>query len=82
MVIGMTSGKISLPGHTEAVTVLGVNTVDDRRGVPLNIERGGKSRRVAAEQLWANDAERANAVVLNDYQYRVYKLPGLTPGFG
>lgn len=69
------------PGHTETVTVLGVNTVDDRRGVLLNVERGGKTRRVEAEQLWANDSESANAVVLDDYRYWVHNLHGLTPGF-
>ena len=69
------------PGHTEIVTVLGVNTVDDRRGVLLNVKRGGRTRRIPAEQLWASDAETANTVVLNDYRYWVHKLHGLTPGF-
>ena len=69
------------PGHTEAVTVLGVNTVDDRRGILLNVKRGDKKRRVAAEQLWASDTESVNAVVLNDYRHWVSALHGLTPGF-
>ena len=69
------------PGHTEAVTVLSVNTVDDRRGILLNVQRAGKKRRIVADQLWAKDAESANAVVLNDYRYWVNTLHGLTPGF-
>ena len=69
------------PGHAEAVTVLGVNTVDDRRGVLLNVTQAGKTRRVVAEQLWVSDTESANAVVLNDYRHWVSALHGLTPGF-
>ena len=69
------------PGHTEAVTVLGVSTTDDRRGILLDVRRGGKKRRIVAEQLWAKDAESANAVVLNDYRNWVNTLHGLTQGF-
>jgi len=69
------------PGHSEDVTVLGVNTLDDRRGVMLNVKRGGKTRRVVAEQLWASDAVSANTVVLNDYRLWVGTFHGLTPGF-
>ena len=67
--------------HAEAVTVLGVNTVDDRRGILLNVERRGKTRRIPAEQLWAKDEQSANAVVLDDYRHWVTVLNGLTPGF-
>lgn len=56
-------------GHAEDVAVLGVNDLDDRRGVLLNIKRGEKSRRVVAEQLWAKDEKSVNAIVLNDYRY-------------
>lgn len=70
------------PDHAEAVTVLGVNSVDERRGVLLNVERRGKPRRVVAEQLWAKDEESANAVVLDDYRYWVNERHGLTPGYG
>ena len=69
------------PSHAEAVTVLGVSTIDDRRGILLNVERGGQKRRIVAEQLWAKDEKSANAVVLNDYRYWVNTLHGLTPGF-
>ncbi len=69
------------PDHAEAVTVLGVNTVDDRRGILLNMERRGKTQRVAAEQLWAKAEQSANAVVLDDYRHWVNALYGLTPGF-
>jgi hypothetical protein len=67
--------------HAEAVTVLGVNTVDDRRGILLNVDRRGKTRRVAAEQLWAKDEHSATAVVLDDYRHWITALNGLTPGF-
>lgn len=70
------------PGHAEPVTVLGLATADERRGILLNVERGGKQRRVLAEQLWAADESSANAIVLKDYRYWVNKLNGLTPGFG
>lgn len=69
------------PGHVEPVTVLGLAAADERRGILLNVERGGKQRRVVAEQLWATDESSANAIVLNDYRYWVNELNGLTPGF-
>ena len=44
------------PGHEEAVTVVGLARVDDRRGVLLTVRRVGKQARTAlAEQLWATD---------------------------
>ena len=68
--------------HAEAVTVLGLDGVDKRRGVLLSAERGGKQRRLLAEQVWADDEESANATILNDYRYWIEELNGLTPGFG
>jgi hypothetical protein len=71
------------PGHGEAVTVLAVDDMDDRRGILLRVKRSkGKERKIVAEQVWAKDAESKNAVVLNDYRYWVDQLNGLTPGFG
>jgi hypothetical protein len=57
------------PGHEEAVTVLGVADLDERRGILLQVRRrGGKVRRVLAEQIWAAEPESANAIVLDDYR--------------
>jgi hypothetical protein len=57
------------PGHAEAVTVLGVADVDEQRGILLQVRRrGGKVRHVLAEQLWATEPARANAIVLDDYR--------------
>ncbi len=69
------------PDHAEAVTALGVDDVDERRGILLSVKRGDKQRRLPAEQVWANDEDSANATVLNDYRYWVEKMYGLTPGF-
>lgn len=70
------------PGHQEAVTVTGVADTDERRGVLLGMQRtNGKARRAPAEQVWANAAQSANGVVLEDYRYWVNELNGLTPGF-
>jgi hypothetical protein len=68
-------------GHAERITVLGVADVDERRGVLLRVKRGGKERRLPAEQVWAVDEDSANAVILGDYRYWVDELNGLTPGF-
>lgn len=68
--------------HAEPVTVLGLDSVDQRRGVLLSVKRGDKQRRLLAEQVWADDKDSANATVLNDYRYWVEELSGLTPGFG
>jgi hypothetical protein len=67
--------------HAEPVTVLGVAEVDERRGVLMKVKRGNKERRIVAEQLWADDEESANAIILDDYRYWVGELNGLTPGF-
>jgi hypothetical protein len=69
------------PGHAEPVTVLGVESVDERRGILLSVKRGGRERRLPADQVWADDETSANATVLNDYRYWVEELYGLTPGF-
>ena len=69
------------PGHAEPVTVLGVDNVDQRRGILLSVERGDKQRRLLAEQVWADDEGSANATILNDYRYWIEELNGLTPGF-
>jgi hypothetical protein len=49
--------------------VLGVADVDQRRGILLAVRRqGGKERRILAEQLWAEEAGSANAIILDDYR--------------
>jgi len=61
--------------------VLGVAETDERRGVLLKVKRGSKERRSVAEQIWANDKNSVNAIILDDYRYWVNGLNGLTPGF-
>jgi hypothetical protein len=56
------------PGHVEPVTVLGVADIDERRGILLQVQRGGKARRVLAEQIWADETASPNALVLDDYR--------------
>ena len=56
------------PGHMEPVTVLGVADLDERRGILLQVRRGGKARRVLAEQIWADETASPNAIVLDDYR--------------
>lgn len=57
------------PGHAEPVTVRGVASVDERRGILLTVQRGDqRERRVLAEQVWADDAASVNATVLDDYR--------------
>ena len=70
------------PGHAEPVTVLGVENVDERRGVLLSVKRGDKPRRLLAKQVWADDRTSANTIVLDDYRHWVEELNGLTPGYG
>jgi hypothetical protein len=50
------------------VTVLGVADIDERRGILLQVQRGGKARRVLAEQIWADETASPNALVLDDYR--------------
>jgi Calcium binding len=71
--------------RAEPVDVLAVDSVDERRGILLSVERlqhSGKRRRLPAEQVWADDEDGANAVILNDYRYWVNELNGLRSGFG
>jgi hypothetical protein len=71
--------------HTEPINVLAVDSVDERRGILLSVKRlqdGGKQRRRPAEQVWADDENSTNAIILNDYRHWVNELNGLTPGFG
>lgn len=57
------------PGHAEPVTISGVAGVDPRRGVLLAATRGGRvQRRLLAEQVWADDRENLNALLLDDYR--------------
>ena len=70
------------PGHAEPVTVLGLDGVDERRGILLSVKRGDKQRRLPADQVWADDEKSANAIILGDYRHWVEELYGLTPGFG
>jgi uncharacterized Zn finger protein len=58
------------PGHKESVIVLGVDSLDNRRGVLLSVKRANKTRRIVAEQVWA-DKKGVNATVLDDYRYWV-----------
>ena len=53
------------------MTILGVDSVDERRGVLLQVQRGDKRRRLLADQVWADDESSANATILNDYRYDV-----------
>lgn len=57
------------PMHAEPVMVLGVAALDERRGILLKVQRrGGKARRVLAEQIWADETASPNAIVLDDYR--------------
>jgi hypothetical protein len=62
----------------EPVTVLGVADTDDREGVRLRVRHSdGDEYDVLADQLWADDAASANAIVLDDY--RAYVADGGLP---
>jgi hypothetical protein len=68
------------PGTADAqtVTVLGVADVDDDEGVQLRVRGSdGDEYEVLADQLWAEDAGSANAIVLDDY--RAYVAEGGLP---
>jgi hypothetical protein len=55
--------------HVEPVTVLGIGQVHPRRGILLTVRRStDKERRVPAEQIWAEEADGPNAIVLGDYR--------------
>lgn len=70
------------PGHALRVTVLNVQSVSDRRGILLTVQRRDKQRRVVAEQLWVDDATSTNAIVLDDYRYWVDNGGLLPEDFG
>jgi hypothetical protein len=60
------------PGFSEPVTVEAVADRSGRRGVLLLVRRrGGKTRRVVAEQVWTDATAGPNAIVLDDYRYWV-----------
>lgn len=60
------------PGFSEPVTVEAVGDLDERRGILLQVRRqGGRTRRVVAEQVWADAMASPNAIVLDDYRYWV-----------
>jgi len=64
--------------QTESVSVLGVADTDDHEGVRLRVRHSdGDEYEVLADQLWAEDAGSANAIVLDDY--RVYVADGGLP---
>jgi hypothetical protein len=59
------------PGASQAepVTVLGISDTDEREGVRLRVRSGdGDTYEMLADQIWADDAESANAIVLDDYR--------------
>lgn len=61
-----------------AVTVLGVADTDEREGVRLRVRhQDGDEYEVLADQLWAEDATSASAIVLDDY--RAYVTSGGLP---
>lgn len=68
------------PGTAQAehATVLGVAGTDEREGVRLRVRGSdGDTYEVLANQLWADDAASANAIVLDDY--RAYVAGGGLP---
>ncbi len=68
------------PGTAQAepVTVLGVADTDEHEGVRLRVRHSdGDEYPVLADQLWAEDAASANAIVLDDY--RAYVAGGGLP---
>ena len=59
------------PGTAQAehATVLGVAGTDEQEGVRLRVRAGdGDEYEVLADELWAEDAGSANAIVLDDYR--------------
>jgi hypothetical protein len=70
-------GKPSTPDAAK-VTVLGVADADEREGVRLRVRHtDGDEYEILADQLWAEDASSANAIVLDDY--RAYVADGGLP---
>jgi hypothetical protein len=59
------------PGTAQAepVNVLSVASTDEHKGVRLRVRGSdGDEYDVLADQLWADDAGNANAIVLDDYR--------------
>jgi Calcium binding len=68
------------PGTAQAehATVFGVAGTDEREGVRLRVRAGdGDEYEVLADEIWADDADSANATVLDDY--RTYVANGGLP---
>jgi len=68
------------PGASQAepVTALGVADTDEREGVRLRVRKSdGDIYEVLADQIWADEAGSANAIVLDDY--RAYVAGGGLP---
>jgi hypothetical protein len=68
------------PGTAQAerVSILGVAEMNDYEGVRLRVRHSdGDEYAVFADQLWAEDAASANAIVLDDY--RAYVAGGGLP---
>jgi len=68
------------PGASQAepVIVLGVADTDEREGVRLRVRKSdGDIYEVLADQIWADEAGSANAIVLDDY--RAYVAGGGLP---
>jgi hypothetical protein len=68
------------PGTSQAepVTALGVADTDEREGVRLRVRKSdGDIYEVLADQIWADEAGSANAIVLDDY--RAYVAGGGLP---
>lgn len=53
----------------QSVTVLGIAETDERQGVCLRVRaNAGEVYEVAADQLYADDINSTNAIVLDDYR--------------
>ncbi len=63
-----TWGKLGT-AQAEQVTVLGVAGTDEHEGVRLRVHGSdGDTYAVRADQIWADEAGSANAIVLDDYR--------------
>jgi hypothetical protein len=63
-------------GHAEKVKVLEMAGSNLRRGVLLKVQRGSKTRKLEAGQVWPVDEQSQNATVLGDYQEWFKTLDG------
>jgi hypothetical protein len=63
-------------GHAEPITVLGLNSVDMRRGLLLSVQRDKTSRRLLAEQVWSDENRHPNALILNDFRFWLDRFYG------